>query len=501
MSASKILFYLCIAFAAGIFLESLTKIPQIYIWGILILASLAIIVPYILQKYEIFVIFGFCFMLLALGVLRMQIAEFYITQDGLAELNDSGEEIVFEGVVAAEPDVRENSQKLRIKVKNSSILVTTGRYPEYNYADRIKITGKLKTPMETEDFSYKNYLLKDGIYSVMGFPKIEVVPGEEKAGIMQKFYGLILNLKQKMRRNIQLYFSPKTASVVSGIVLGDKSAMPKDLKEKIKISGLSHIIAVSGMHIAIVAAIVMAFLLFLGFHRGRAFYLAVMLIILYVLLVGFPASAVRAGIMGIIYLAAEALGRQAAGSRAITLAAALMLSFNPMYLMYDVGFQLSFLAVVGLIYFEPILRGLAKAGLKRFFSMKIPEKGEKAIMLFSVPLAAQIFTLPLIIYNFGSISYFSLLSNLLVSPIISLLMIFGFLGALAGMIFTGAGWIISLPANFLAEYFLFVVNMFSKPWAHKTIEGVSFVLPVASYIFLVAILRIFKGLRFRIYDF
>jgi len=499
MSASKILFYLCIAFAAGIFLESLTKIPQIYIWGILILASLAIIVPYILQKYEIFVIFGFCFMLLALGVLRMQIAEFYITQDGLVELNDSGEEIVLEGVVAAEPDVRENSQKLRIKVKNSSILVTTGRYPEYNYADRIKITGKLKTPMETEEFSYKNYLLKDKIYSVIDFPKIEIL-AEKKSSIFAIFYGGILSLKQKMRHNIQLYFSPKVSGVVSGIILGDSGAISKDLKEKIKISGLSHIIAVSGTHIVIVGSIITALLLSLGLWRRQVFYLAVVFIVLYVLLVGSPASAVRAGVMGIIYLAAEFLGRQAEGSRAIALAAAMMLLYNPLYLAYDVGFQLSFLAVLGLIYFEPILRGLIKIGVRKICFRKISEKSDNAIMIFSVTVAAQVFTLPLVIYTFGSVSFVSLFANILVLPVIYFLMIFGFLAALTGAVFAGLGWIFSLPAYILTEYFLFVVDIFSPAWAQKNVGQVSFILPVIIYFLLAVFARLFSRLRFRIYD-
>ena len=112
---------------------------------------------------------------LVLGITRVQISEFSIENNKLAKLNDAPNKITLIGQIIAEPDARDTSQKLKVKIGESIILVTAQRYPEYYYLDTIKITGKLKTPIVFDSFNYKNYLMKDGIYSVMDFPKIELL--------------------------------------------------------------------------------------------------------------------------------------------------------------------------------------------------------------------------------------------------------------------------------------------------------------------------------------
>src|SRR3989339_1401449 len=102
----------------------------------------------------------------------MQISEFNIENNKLSKFNGK-DPVVLSGAIIDEPDVRDTSQRIKVKISDSVVLVTTSRYPEYKYLDQLKITGKLETPTETEEFSYKKYLMKDRIYSVMGFPKIE----------------------------------------------------------------------------------------------------------------------------------------------------------------------------------------------------------------------------------------------------------------------------------------------------------------------------------------
>ena len=409
----------------------------------------------------------------------MQISEFNIANDKLSKLNGKGE-VVLTGVILHEPDVRDASQRLKVKVGGSIILATTRRYPEYNYLDKVKITGKLETPMENEDFSYKNYLMKDGIYSVINFPKIEII-GKDSGGPASVVYAGILAFKQKLRQSIDKNFLPPGSSILKGTILGDNGAMSADFKSKLNITGLRHIIAVSGTHIVILSSILMAFLLFLGFWRQRAFYVAVILICLYIVLVGLPASGIRAGIMGIIYLLGQKIGRQAAGARIIFLAAALMLIINPLLLFYDIGFQLSFLAVLGLICFDPLIKIFVKFLSKRFFNIEIKEKSESILSMFSVTLSAQIFTLPLMIYDFGNVSFISPITNILILPIVSYLMVFGFLSALTGTIWGALGWLLSVPCHFLLSYFIFVIDFFSKPWAFKIIENVHWIWLLVSY--------------------
>jgi competence protein ComEC len=505
MTPSKILFYFCLAFIVGVFFESIYKTPQFVLW-IFLFSAVSIISIYLAFAFSqirirfvdlhYVLLFGFCALFLLLGVLRMQISEFNISNDKLSQLNDKGE-ISLAGVVANEPDIRGASQKLKIKTDDfgSIVLVTTGRYPEYQYLDMMKITGKLKTPMETEDFSYKNYLMKDRIYSVMDFPKIEKLD-RGRASIFSYGYSGILWLKGKMRQSIKNIFLAPESSVLEGIILGNGNAISQDMKNKFKITGLSHIIAVSGTHVVILSSILMSFLLFLGLWRSQAFYIAVIFILIYVVLVGLPASGIRASIMGIIYLLGQKIGRQTMGARVIVLAAALMLIFNPLLLFYDIGFQLSFLAVLGLILLEPQIRQFFKFLIKIFGKREIKSKYESAIMMVSSTMAAQIFTLPVIIFNFGNISFVSLFTNILVLPAVYFIMFFGFLSALAGMIFSQLGWLLSLPCYFLMKYFLWVTDFFSKPWAYKIVENVHWVWLLVSYIFLGVAIKYFnKKLR------
>lgn len=486
MSPSKILFFFCLSFIAGVAIQSFIKIPQTFVWGILFLGVSTVSIFIFLNRNN-FRILGFCILFLAVGILRMQGAEFNISENKLAKLNDGGDHIVLTGVVSEEPDIRDSTQKLKVKVslsaraEESIVLVTTGKYPEFKYLDQIKIIGKIKTPVETEDFSYKNYLMKDGIYSVIDFPMIELL-GIKKPTFTEKIYAEILWAKGRIRQSLQRSFAPPHLSIMQGMVLGDKTAISPDLKQKLSVTGVSHIIAVSGTHVVVITTILMSFLLAIGFYRGRAFYFSAGLICLYIILVGMPASGVRAGIMGITFLLGQKLGRQNNGSRIIVLTASLMLLQNPLLLSYDIGFQLSFMAVLGLIYLEPLIRYFFKIQLKKIFTKEKAEKYSLGLMMVSATLAAQVFTLPLIIYNFGNISFVSPIVNILVLPVADYIMIIGFLSSFAGIISGWLGQIISVPGYLLLSYFIFVVDFFSKPWAFQIVNNVHWIWLVISYI-------------------
>jgi competence protein ComEC len=484
MTPSKILFYFCISFIVGIFLGSVTKIPQIFLW-IFLLFGLVIIISSLFFKKDFLIIIGFCSLFLLLGIIRLQISEFNIESNELRKLNDKSE-IILTGIIIREPDVRDNFQKLKIEIESPEgiVLVTTNRYPEYKYLDKIKIVGELETPSETEDFNYKKYLLKDGIYSVMNFPKLDLLKTDNPPASFSYIYSGILQFKQKLRESIRKNYSPPQSLILEGTVLGDNGVMSQDLKDKLNITGLRHIISVSGTHVVILAAVLMSFLLAMGFWRGQAFYIAIIFICLYIILTGLPASGVRAGIMGGLYLLAQKLGRQSMGSRVIASACVVMLLINPLLLFYDIGFQLSFLAVMGLIYLEPFI--------KDFFKIFIKGKSENLVGIVSTTFAAQIFTLPIMVYNFGSMSLVSPITNLLILPIVSSLMILGFLSSVLGIMSQFLGWIISIPCWFLLTYFVKIIDMFSQPWAIKTIENVHWLWLVIFYLVLAVITRWLK---------
>jgi len=200
MTPSKIFLYFCLSFIGGIFLGSFFKVSQLMMLSFLVSGLVLISV---LWKHKKIAVAGFCLLFLVLGIWRHNIAELRIKNNELGKYNDSNRSITLIGIVSTEPDIREKSQKLTIKLSqiladhnpptplpqagpsNSSppffgkILVTANRYPEYQYGDKLKITGKLETPpifeggkedksssspfAITREFNYKDYLKKDGI--------------------------------------------------------------------------------------------------------------------------------------------------------------------------------------------------------------------------------------------------------------------------------------------------------------------------------------------------
>ena len=488
MSPSKILFFLGLSLIAGIFLESIVKIPQIFVWGFLFLgvvitlgsqtfstAPRSLIGGPVASKKFTASLFGFCLLVFAIGILRVQISEFDILNDKLSKLNGKGQ-VSLTGIVYDGADVRDTSQKIKVKVENSIVLVTTKIYPEYNYLDKVKITGKLETPMVSDDFNYKNYLLKDHIYSVMAFPKIEIVSKKHQYNIFSYLYEKVLFLKGKLNDSIQGNFSPPHSIILEGIILGNNKNMTPDLREKLSNTGLRFLTAISGVHVIILSAILIYFLMYLGFNRIQSFYFSIIFIWLYIILTGFSASGIRAGIMGSIFIVAGALGRQNTSSRTIVLAASIMLMQNPLLLIYDIGFQLSFMASLGIIYLKPLVDRLVEIIFK--------SKTNKILDIISVTASAQVFTMPLMIYSFGVVPLMSPVTNILILPIMPMILSFGFISAILGAISKFLGLIFSLPCWILISYFLKVMDIFSQPWMAKTIANVSWLWVLFSYLII-----------------
>ena len=184
--------------------------------------------------------------------------------------------------------------------------------------------------------------------------------------------------------------------------------------------------------------------------------------------------------MGSVMLLAQKLGRQNTSARVLTIAASMMLMQNPMLLLYDISFQLSFLASLGIIYVKPLIDNFLR--FNKEFSRKHLVKF--FLDIISVTFAAQIITLPIIVYNFGTLSLISPVTNVLVLPIIPLLTILGFLVSIAGVFSNVLGFTFSLPCMFLLAYMIKILDIFSQPWAVKTITNVHWLWLVFYYVLL-----------------
>jgi competence protein ComEC len=187
--------------------------------------------------------------------------------------------------------------------------------------------------------------------------------------------------------------------------------------------------------------------------------------------------------MGSVLLVAQILGRQNAGARVLVLAATLMIIQNPFLLRYDVSFQLSFLASLGIIYGKPFIDYYIKKITKERFTFWVD--------IISVTLASQFFTLPVIMYNFGRLSLVAPITNILVLPIIPWLTILGFVIAVLGSVSYLLGFVISLPCLVLLAYFLRVITLFNQPWSVLEINHFSWIWFLLYYAGLILLLWIF----------
>jgi len=488
---SKIFLYLSLSFVGGIFLGSLLNIPTILFWLGLVIGILLISVWRHSKKI---VVVGFCLLVFLGGMYRLQLAS-TLNSNTLQLYNDK-EEVVLQGTVVKEPDIRTNKIKLTLTTKficsyapvrrnnkdcrkiEGKVLVTVPRYPEYKYSDELEIQGKLKTPVEFEDFNYREYLEKVGIYSVMYWPEKVTLMGKAK-GWKYLVYGKILAFKDRLRQSIGRSLSPPQGSILSAMMLGDKQKLSENLKEQLNITGTRHIVAISGMHISIISLALMYLLIYLGFWRRQAFWLVLIFISLYIIMIGMPASAVRGGVMGLILAWAQIEGRLRGAARAIIFAAVPMLLVNPLLLRFDVGFQLSFAAVLGIIWFKPFFDGWFE---------RLPNI-LRARDILAMTFSAQIATLPILIYNFGRISLVSPLVNVLIVPLLPYILGGGFIFGFLGMAWLPLGQILSWPVWLLLTYLSKIIDFFSSlPYAAITAKNVHWLWLIGYYIVLVAVL-------------
>ena len=217
--------------------------------------------------------------------------------------------------------------------------------------------------------------------------------------------------------------------MVRGMVLGDRSLMPEDLEMAFQRSGVTHVLAISGQHVAILAAVIYFALRLFAIPATFRAGVTIGLIWPYILIAGAPPSAIRAGVVATFVLAAPLLGRQVSALHFMTTMLALVLAYNPQ-LVYNTGFQLSVAAVFGILLLTNPLKSLIERTLLRPFA----EPPGQLSNLISVSLAAQIATSPIVAATFDQVSLVGVLTNLVAVPLSGPILILGLLGSLAGNI-------------------------------------------------------------------
>ena len=404
---------------------------------------------------------------LFLGIWRFSLQVHNIEKNEVA--NQNGTKQIVVGIIKNNPEISQKNQQFILKVENigdekylGNLLVFADIYPRLFYGQRLKLECKLNMPEAIENFSYDKYLAIKNIYSICYYPKIEVLSNGRGFKIISYIYRIKNNFKNSINKNL----GEPSSQIVNAMILGDKKFLSDEIQLKFSKAGLSHIIAISGMHIGIFILGLGFIFFFFGFSRNISFYLVLFFLAFYNILIGFPASALRASFMGLLILYAFKIGRLNKIYNSIILAASILVLINPMLIRYDLGFIFSFSALLGIIYFYPIINSKFKAADNKIL------KYSRDIIIISI--SAQIFILPLIIKNFGILSLISPFVNLFVIWSLPFILI-GVVGAFLLSIFLPAlSFYVFLPVKFLINYILFVVDFSLKiPFSSFEIGNIS----------------------------
>lgn len=375
-----------------------------------------------------------------------------------------------EGIVIAEPDIRDDRIQLQVDVQSiftysqtyetsGQVLVEASTLADVTYGDKIRATGALISPAEFDTFSYADYLARQGVFTIMSYASVEVLD----RGYASPFFAGLINFKRTVQGQISLMLPEPQAGLLAGILLGNERGISPELGDDFSRVGASHIVAISGFNMVILSGIVMRF--FERIFKERRWLAALMgaiVIALYTLFVGANAAVIRAAIMSSLLVIAPILKRKTYVPASLA-AVTLFQSFLTPTVLWDISFQLSLFAVLGLALFVDPLSYHFEKLLNRWF----PAVHANFIHSFLnepliVSLAAQIATLPLIILYFQRLSIVSIPVNLLIVPAQSVLLLIGMSAVILSFISFPLGQVIFWVDLIFLSWSIEIVRLFAR---------------------------------------
>ena len=520
MHKSQVFAYLLISFLVGIFVGSWFANTYMATLVLVLIGTIVVTVSAYEKTFaktkkaqrnrQVGVVIGVCILVLALGVFRYgqaNLSHSLLTEFATHQAGGKGISVTTRGFVDGEMVVSAgggsasggNAQLVfhvtevevpgRVLMVNERTLIFLKAHPTYKIGDLISVQGALQLPDNfTPDFDYVQYLKNKAIRTTISYPKISFEPSVHLSKLQQSkiaIYRRIFAIKDRFQSAVSRSLPTPYSAYINGILLGTRQDIPADLTDAFNRTSTTHILAISGYNITIIAEALLGALVF-WMRRRKAFWVSVVVIILFTIMTGASASIVRASIMGLLLLFANGYGRMYDPKNSILFAGGLMVLFDPLALRFDVGFQLSFLAVLGLLYVGPILQ-------KKF--QRIPEWFNlKETVLMSI--SAQIMVAPLLAYIFHTFSLVSIPANLLVLPVMPYVMFFGFLTGVGGLIFDSLGRAVGLITWMLSSYQLHVIQWLgSLSFSVVTVAMSSFILCLlyALIIFGIWSVKVIKG--------
>jgi competence protein ComEC len=477
---SKVLWSVVCGFLGGVLVRSLASLPWPYAAFFIILAALcAFLARSDVRMRSALVLGAVACVSFGIGMARMDLAALR-GDPQLAHV--LGEEIAVEGVVIAEPDVRENSVRLTLAADtlaagnvrtpvHTRLLAVASAHTPAAYGERVVATGRLDAPEPFDTgaghvFNYPMYLGKDRILYELSFAEVEPLGG----GRADPFTAFALGVKHYLLGGLYRAISEPEAGLAAGITLGDKRSVGEDLSDSFVRASLIHIVVLSGYNITVVINAASAVLSYLP--RIFRFGAGGLVVAFFILMTGGAATAIRAGLMAYLAVYARLTGRTFIALRALGATAVLMVLWNPWTLVFDPSFQLSALATLGLVLFTPLYERRLRIVPARF--------GLREIVASTI--ATQTAVLPLLLYQSGTLSLVALPANLLALIAVPLAMGLSVIAALAGLVLGPYAVFAGFPAYLALSYIIHVATAFAAlPFAAVQLPAFSAWLLAAAY--------------------
>ena len=306
-------------------------------------------------------------------------------------------------------------------------------------------------------FDYPGYLRVQGVSAIMPFAKLQA-----QSAAPLSVQGALYAAKHAFEHSVERILPAQDAALLEGILLGERRGLPAALTAAFIIASLIHVVVLSGYNISIISESVLRSTRFLP--RALQYGLGIVLMLLFILMTGAGSTSLRAGIMALIAILARYLGRPAAALRSLAMAAMLLVLLNPLVLLCDPSFVLSFLATFGLITLAPAVE-------RRLTWLRtLPQMRSIA----ASTTAVQLYVLPALLYYTGIFSFVALPANILALPLVPFAMLAGFIAGVLGMVHPLLGLLPALLSDLVLRWMTWVANTAaSLPLSHTTLPPFS----------------------------
>ena len=408
------------------------------------------------------------------------------------------ESLQLTGIVISNKEEKQYYNKYKIqtiyKGRNLRFYISVNKNLDLEYGDKIDILGQYTKPNTQKNymgFDYSEYLKQLKIYGLIKCKDVKIIE-KQKANILFQLSNKISNnIKQNVKKVMR-----ENSSIILGLILGDKSDLDEEIQDNFRNASLSHILAVSGMHVTYV---IMSINLILKnvIGKRKTYFVSICVLIFYMFITNFSPSITRAGIMGIILLLSKIIHTKNDIWTSLSLSLLVILVYNP-FLINDIGLQLSYAGVTGIIFFnKDILEILENINIKnKFYKYRIKPKVQKFLdyvkNVLAVSISVQIVIFPIVIYRLNIFNPYFLISNLLINFIIGPMVILGFLLIIVSYFNFNISQVISPFLDFFIQILLHISKISELKYSKIYLPTPS-ILKILGYWFVIFILiQIYK---------